>query len=217
MLTQPTYRVQGEPGQAVFQGRPRPAHRNDHQRTQGFRREQGPQPVALPGADRSSDQPTSVGRPTGQPQLSFVARECRTGRPPDRHRGRSTRPGLRFGQLRVMACWWRSPRFSRRPRVSRTAACDHKWLISKAWPMTSTPQASSLTICAVCASRASSGACLTPTATCSRPMVARSPLSLCLPACRLFRPGWVSDLSVPIPSALAEALSQVDWHRLLAG
>ena len=99
-------------------------------------------------------------------------------------------------------CWRRSPRSSPRPKASPIAACGHKWLICKAWPMTSTPRASSLMICAVCASKASSGACLTPTATCSRPMVARwhSSSRACTPvsSAPAWRP-WTRRYPYPAP------------------
>ena len=114
-------------------------------------------------------------------------------------------PGLRFGQLRVMALLAALTSFlaatqgfthrSLRPQVADLQGVAHD----------STPRASSLMICAVCASKASSGACLTPTATCSRLMVARSRSSS-----RACTPGSSAPAGRPWT---CRYLSPVPWPR----
>jgi hypothetical protein len=98
--------------------------------------------------------------------------------------------------------WRRSPRFSQRPRVSPIAACVRAWLICKGWPWTSTLPANSPMICAACASKASSGACPTPSGICSRPMVARwrcSSRASMRASCAQAWPPWTQPCPGPAP------------------
>ena len=73
------HRLQAFADQAVSQGRPRPADRDDDQRHARLRhRQTAVQPARL-AADRLSSQPTSPGRPTDQPGLCRRRRRVPSG------------------------------------------------------------------------------------------------------------------------------------------
>ena len=79
-------RLQVDPRQAVPQGRPRPPHRDHHQRQPRLRDRQTAVQPARPAGGRLLRQPTSPRRPTNQPRPDHRRRRLR----PRRHTRRSS-------------------------------------------------------------------------------------------------------------------------------